>query len=341
VGLLERMESVQECGMIEGRRILITGGGGFIGSVLAEALAPSNEVILYDINFHDNAFSYTSLATHPNVRCIPGDILDLPRLSDACSGANIVVHLAAIVGVQQVHMNTLDTLEVNIQGTRTVLQSISPKATERFVYLSSSEVYGTHAYGAKEDDATSVGPATDPRWCYAASKVSSEHLVQGYHRERGLATVILRPFNVFGPKRIGDHTILRFIYQGLNHAPLTVHNDGSSIRSWCYVSDFVEGLLRALESDDAVGMTLNIGNALNTVTTYQLACDIIEVCDSKSGIVFVPFKHSDVHIRVPDISRAREILGYEPQVSLAQGLRVTKNWYQKHASRIAPMFLTR
>ena len=327
--------------MIQGRRILMTGGGGFIGTVLAETLATANTVILYDIEFENNAFSFASLATHPNVICIRGDLLDRERLREACADVDIVIHLAAVVGVQRVQMNTLDTLQVNLKGTETILEALPIKRIERFIYFSSSEVYGTHAYEVSEYAPTPIGSAQDPRWCYAVSKVASEHIVQAYCREYGLPTVILRPFNIFGPKRIGDHAILRFIYQALNNEPVTVHNDGSAIRSWCYISDFIDGALRVLDNDDAVGQCFNVGNALNTVTMYQLACDIIEACESRSGIVFLPFKQSDVHLRVPDISRAREILGFEPQVSLAEGLRVTKEWYQKHATRIAPTFMTR
>ncbi|MBM3214657.1 NAD-dependent epimerase/dehydratase family protein [Candidatus Poribacteria bacterium] len=327
--------------MIHGRRILMTGGGGFIGTVFAEALAATNQVILYDIEFQNNSFSYSSLGSNPNVHCVRGDLLDTEKLRNACADVDIVVHLAAVVGVQQVQMNTVDTLSVNLRGTQSVLDALPMKRIERFVYFSSSEVYGTHAYAASEGAPTPIGSCDDPRWCYAVSKVASEHVVAAYHREYGLPTVILRPFNIFGPKRLGDHAILRFIYQALNNAPLTVHNDGSAIRSWCYISDFVDGALRALENENAIGRCFNVGNALNTVTMYQLASDIIELCGSRSGVAFVPYKQSDVHLRVPDISHARDVLGYEPQVPLIDGLRTTRDWYQRHAARIAPLFLTR
>lgn len=327
--------------MIQGRRIVITGGGGFIGVALATRLADANDVVLCDLDFTRNAYAYSSLAGHPNVRCLETDILDADALKSACEGAQVVIHLAAVVGVQQVLMNTAKTLDVNIRGTGHALDAVEPKDIERFVYLSTSEVYGSHAYDAVESAATPVGPSEDPRWCYAASKVAGEHLVQAYHRERGLPTVILRPFNVFGPGRIGDHAILRLIYQALNAEPLTVHNEGAAIRAWCYIDDFVDGVLRALTRDDAVGETFNIGAPHNTVTMRQLAADIVSICESRSGVTFMPIKHSDVHLRVPNVTKARELLGYEPQVSLAKGLAVTAAWYRENAHRVAPSFMAR
>ncbi len=327
--------------MIQGRRIAITGGGGFIGVSLATRLADANEVVLCDLDFEHNAYAYSSLGDHPNVRCVQTDILDADELKQVCSGAQVVIHLAAVVGVQQVLMNTSKTLEVNIRGTQHALEAVEAKDVERFVYLSTSEVYGAHAYDAVETAETPVGPSDDPRWSYAASKVAGEHLVQSYHRERGLPTTILRPFNVFGPGRIGDHAILRFIYQALNGEPLTVHNEGAAIRAWCFVDDFVDGVLRALTNEEAVGETFNIGAPRNTVTMYQLACDIVETCASPSGIAFMPIKHSDVHLRAPNVTKARDLLGYEPQVSLADGLRVTAEWYRETAHLITPAFLAR
>ncbi len=327
--------------MIYGSRILITGGGGFFGTALAEALAPSNQIRLYDVDFDTNAFSYSDLSSDPNIECVRGDIVDDRRLEKLCSDVDIVIHLAAVVGVHQVLMDTRRTLEVNIQGTHRLLTALPTKRIERFVYLSSSEVYGTHAYRVTEDQDTQIGPAEDPRWCYATSKVASEHLVQATGRERGLPTVIIRPFNIFGPRRVGDHAILRFMFQALNQEPLTVHDDGSAIRAWCFVTDFVDGVLRMLSNKDAVGQTFNLGNPVNTVTLFQLASDIIDVCGSHAGVAFTPIKHSDVHLRVPDISRARTVLGFEPQVALHEALVAAREWYAAHAPRIAPTFLTR
>ncbi|MAF10027.1 epimerase [Candidatus Poribacteria bacterium] len=325
--------------MMQGRRIVITGGGGFIGVSLAKRLAETNEVVLCDLDFSSNAYAFSSLDGHRNVRCVETDILHGDALKRVCGGAQIVIHLAAVVGVQHVLMNTSRTLEVNIRGTQQILDAIEPKDVERFIYLSTSEVYGSHAYDAVETAPTSVGPSEDPRWCYAASKVAGEHLVQSAHRERGLPTVILRPFNVFGPGRVGDHAVLRFIFQALNAEPLTVHNEGAAIRAWCYIDDFVDGVLRSLTRDEAVGETFNIGAPRNTVTMYQLACDVVETCESRSGIAFTPIKHSDVHLRAPNVAKARELLGYEPQVSLTEGLRAAVEWYREAGHLIAPAFV--
>lgn len=325
--------------MIHGRRVLITGGGGFIGAALAETLHPSNEILLYDIRFDQNSAAYANLKDKPNIRFIQGDILDKRRLREACRDAHIVVHLASVVGVQTVIMNALRTLEVNVQGVQNILEILNPSTTERFVYISSSEIYGPDAYNAGESDNAVSGPPDDPRWSYAASKIVGEHMTQGHYQERGLPAVIVRPFNLFGPKRIGDHAVMRFIFQALNHDPITVHNDGSAIRSWCYIDDFIDGLLRAATAEEAVGQAFNIGNPANTVTMLQLARAVIQACNSSSRIEFVPFKHSDVHLRSPNISRARSVLGYEPKACLDEALLETARWYRQHAAQIAPRLL--
>jgi nucleoside-diphosphate-sugar epimerase len=326
--------------MIQGQRIVITGGGGFIGVALATRLADANDVVLCDLDFSRNAYAYSSLGDHPNVTCVRVDVLDADALKRAFTGAQVVIHLAGVVGVQQVLANTSKTLAVTIYGTQNALDAVQTLDIERFVYQSTSEVYGVDAYDAVETDPTPVGPSDDPRWSYAASRVAAEHIVQSYHRETGLPTVILRPFNVFGPGRVGDHAILRFIFQALNGDPLTVHNDGAALRAWCYIDDFVEGALLSLTQERAVGQTFNIGAPRNTVTMYQLACDIVKACESDSDITFQPIKHSDVHLRAPNVTKARDLLGYDPQVSLADALRATVEWYRENAERIAPSFMS-
>jgi nucleoside-diphosphate-sugar epimerase len=139
----------------------------------------------------------------------------------------------------------------------------------------------------------------------------------------------VRPFNIYGPGQVGEGAIHRFIVQALRGEDLTIHNDGSQIRAWCYIDDMVEGLLACLERSEAVGQSFNIGNPRSVVTIYNLARQIVRLCESASRIVFVPWESADVELRIPNIDKARRLLGYEPEVDLEEGLLRTIEWYRK------------
>ncbi|RPJ79541.1 MAG: NAD-dependent epimerase/dehydratase family protein [Alphaproteobacteria bacterium] len=316
--------------MIENRKILITGGCGFIGTSVAEKLVDSNEIILYDLNLKNNAFGFSKLVGHPNVTLVEGDILDSEKLRECMKDVNIVLHLAAIVGVQNVLHQSLKTLETNFQGTASVLNSLPDDGIERFVYLSTSEVFGSNAYCVSDNDNSNFGSTDEGRWCYAISKIASEHLVQAYNREKGLPTVIIRPFNIFGPKRVGDHAILRFIYWAIHDNQLIIHGNGEAIRSWCYIDDFCDAIISCLEKPEAIGHSFNIGNSRNTLTMYELAKRVIQLCNSRSTSIFKAIDYSDVQIRVPNTLGAYRILGYEPKVEIEEGILRTKAWYEEH-----------
>ena len=174
---------------------------------------------------------------------------------------------------------------------------------------------------------------TEARWSYSIAKLAGEHLVSAYHKELGMPTVIVRPFNVFGPLRIGEHAMLRFILCALEGAELEVHGDGSQIRSWCYIDDFCAGVLRTLDRGQAVGEDFNIGSARNTLTIYALAQKIIEMTGSRSGITFTHHGFSDIDVRVPRLDKAHTLLGYEPQYELDRALPLTIDWYRTHLKR--------
>jgi len=331
--------------MIKNKNIFITGGGGFIGTCLAERLVDSNQIILYDLNFHNNAYAFSKLVGHPNVTLVEGDIMDFEKLKSAvgavppCQPADIVIHLAAIVGVQNVIENSLKTLETNVQGTMLLLRAVSSLPLERFIFLSTSEVFGINAYQVSDSANSTFGPVDEARWSYAISKVTGEHFVQANHRKYGLPTVILRPFNIFGPKRIGDHAILRFIYWALYDKPLIVHANGEAIRSWCYIDDFCDALISCLEKPEAIGRAFNIGNSRNTLTMYELAKRVIQLCDSNSKVQFQPIDYSDVHIRVPNTLGAYKLLGYTPKIEIEEGILKSKVWYEEHFSKIDTSYL--
>ena len=186
--------------MIEDRRILITGGAGFIGTALAERLVDRNEVVLYDCRFDGMPFSYSVLVDHPNVELVQGDVRDHATLAPHVEKANVVVHLASIVGVRNVLARGRETIEVITLGTSNVLRAAEQStALERLLYLSTSEVFGPISFRAHESCHPTVGPVSEARWTYSIAKLVGEHMVHGYHVDAGLPTVIVRPFNVFGP----------------------------------------------------------------------------------------------------------------------------------------------
>lgn len=323
--------------LLQGRRVLITGGAGFIGAALAERLVGENELILFDRSFDGTSVSLSRAWGHPNVRLVEGDILDAPAVMAATEGVDVVVHLAAIVGVKNVLSHGKDTLETNFQGTSNVLRALEGRRDlHRVVYFSTSEVFGMNSFRAGEDTPASVGPVTEARWTYSIAKLAGEHLVHAYHRETGMPTVTVRPFNVFGPLRLGDHAMVRFILAALRGADLEVHGDGTQIRSWCFIDDFLDALLGTLTSPRAVGETFNIGNARNTVTIYELAQRVIRLLDSTSKIHFEAIDFSDIDVRVPRLRKAEELLGYRPRVELDEAILRTADWYRANLQYVDP-----
>jgi len=318
--------------MIRGKQLLLTGGAGFIGSRLAAVLVADNQLVVYDTG-RRNSLAGTDLISHPNLRFIKGDVLDAPALAAAAQGCHLIVHLAGIAGVDTVLAAPVETMQVNILGTYHALEVARRlPGLERFVDFSTSEVFGAFAYKVSESDATSLGAVGEARWTYAVSKLAAEHLAYSYHKVYGVPAVSLRPFNVYGPGQVGEGAIHRFIVQALKGEDITIHNDGSQIRAWCYVDDMVDAALSALTRPEAIGETFNIGDPRSVLTIYQLAREVVRLSASRSRITFVPWDNRDVELRIPDIEKARKLLGYEPRVDLEQGLLRTIEWYR---SRLA------
>jgi nucleoside-diphosphate-sugar epimerase len=313
------------------KRICITGGAGFIGSHLAQQLVERNHVVVYD-NLHRNALQFAHLDGHPHLTFIKGDVMDAEATHRAVTGCNIVIHCAAIAGVYSVDRNAVTTMEVNMLGTNNVVRAALAAGAERFVEFSTSEVYGPFIHKGREDDLTTIGPVGENRWVYAASKLASEHLSFAHYKEDGLPLTIVRPFNVYGPRQVGDGAIRGMTLQALQHAPITLYNDGTQIRAWCFVEDFVDGVLRCAERTEAVGQAFNLGNPQGTITNFELANMIIRLANSKSDIVFKPHPGPEVDLRVPSIEKAQALLGYQPKVSLETGISRTIPWYADHLS---------
>lgn len=314
--------------MIERKRIVITGGAGFIGSTLAQRLAEANQVVLFD-NLTRNTIQYTGAAAHENVSLTQGDVLDYNSVRAAMEGADIVVHAAAIAGIDTVIKSPIHTMEVNMIGTANVLRAASEaKVSQRVVEFSTSEVFGSMAYRVTEATQAVSGSAGEARWVYAVSKLAGEHLTHSYHRERGLPTVTLRPFNIYGPGQTGEGAIQIFIRKALKDEPISIHGDGTQIRAWCFVDDMVDALMLAVEHPNAVGESFNIGNARAVTTIFGLAETVCRVLNSKSEIIFKPPLSADIELRIPETQKAEQLLGYKAKVDLEEGIRRTAEWYK-------------
>jgi len=321
---------------LEGKRIFITGGAGFIGTTLARELVERNSVIAYD-NLHRDALTGTELPEHPNYELIRGDVLDADALRAAAHGVTHFVHCAAIAGVDTVLASPVRTMRVNVIGTYNALEAAvaTLDTLERFVEFSTSEVFGTHAFRVQEGQVSTIGSVGEARWTYAVSKLAGEHMAHAYHDEVGLPATTVHPFNVYGPGQIGGGAIRAFIETGLAGRDLTIHGDGSQIRAWTYVTDMVEGVLACLEHPDAPGQTFNIGNPRSAVTIYDLAQRIKRLSSAPGEIVFQPLHYADVELRIPNVEKARTVLGWEPRVELDEGLEKTIAWYRQRQPAVA------
>lgn len=314
---------------ISGKRILVTGGAGFIGSTLVGRLVGDNEITVYD-DFRRDALRDKPFAEHPRLRTIRADILDFRRLEQAAAGAQIVVHGAAIAGIDTVIKKPTETMRVNMIGTANALEAARKQPTlERFVDFSTSEVFGQSAFRAEENHDAKIGAVGEARWTYAVSKLAGEHLTRAYYSEWGMPTTTVRPFNIYGPAQVGEGAIKTFVARALRDQDLIIHGDGNQIRAWCYIDDLIDGLLLAMAHPAAIGESFNIGNARAVITVYGLAQTIVRVLESQSAIRFENKEYADVELRVPSVNKARDVLGFEAKVDLEDGLRRTGEHYRQ------------
>jgi UDP-glucose 4-epimerase len=289
-------------------------------------------VIAFD-NLHRDALSGSGLADRPRFSFVQGDVLDAEALTEVARGATHIVHAAAIAGVDTVLESPVRTMRVNLIGTYNALEAaVATKNTlERLIEFSTSEVFGQQAFNVAEGHVTAIGSVGEARWTYAVSKLAGEHMAHAYHDELGVPTVSVRPFNIYGPGQIGGGAIRAFIEAALEGRDLTIHGDGAQIRAWTYVDDMVEGLMLALEHPNAVGESFNIGNARSAVTIYDLATRVKRLTACPGEIVFQPLHYTDVELRIPNIDKARQLLGFEAHVDLDEGLERTIAWYRQRA----------
>jgi UDP-glucose 4-epimerase len=317
--------------MIRGKSIFVTGGAGFIANAVIRRLADDNRIVVYD-NFQRDTLTGSPVAAHPNLRIVRGDVLDYDLLLESMAGADYVVHAAAIAGIDTVLRSPTRTMRVNLIGTANALEAARVHGVrERFVDFSTSEVFGSMAFKPTEDSETVAGSAGEARWCYAVSKLAGEHMSLAYFREFGLPTVSVRPFNVYGPGQIGEGAVQVFIRRALANEDLHIYGDGNQIRAWCYVDDFVECLMLAMERPEAIGESFNIGNARAVITTYGLAQTVCRVLKSDSRILFRPPLTAEVELRIPSVAKAERVLGFKATVDLDDGIRRAADWFRQNA----------
>lgn len=316
--------------MIENKKIFITGGAGFIANTIIARLVEKNKIVVYD-NFHRDTLSSSSYAGHKNIEIVRGDVLDPDAMTKAMKGCDLVIHAAGIAGIDTVIKDPVKTMRVNMIGTANALEAAHVNGIkERFIDFSTSEIFGSYAFKSTEGDNTVSGSAGEARWTYAVSKLAGEHLAHSYYKVYNLPAVTVRPFNVYGPGQTGEGAIQIFIKKALKNEDISINGDGNQIRAWCYVDDFVDCIMLALENPAAIGQSFNIGNARAVTTILGLAEAVCRVLKSDSKIIFRDALSADVELRIPSVEKAKELLGFKAKVDLEEGVLKTADWFIKN-----------
>lgn len=309
-------------------KALITGGAGFIGSHLAEALLThGHRVTALDNLATGSAENVQHLREHPRFRLVVDSALNSELMKRLAGDADVIFHLAAAVGVRWIIDHPLLSIQTNIRATELVLEAAEASGS-RVVIASTSEVYGKNtAVPLREDSDSIIGSTHITRWLYANSKATDEFLALAYHRERGVPVVIVRFFNTVGPRQTGEYGMVvpRFVEAALRGEPLTVHGDGRQSRCFTDVRDAVRAVMQLAETPDAVGEVFNIGSSQET-TIEQLARTVLRLTGSEAGVRHVPYEtvyregFEDMRRRVPDCTKLRRTIGFAPDTPLEENL---------------------
>ena len=310
-------------------RALITGGAGFIGSHLADRLLDrGDKVVLLDDLSTGRLSNIEHLNGRSDAEFVLGSILNTDLVDKVVSRVDTIFHLAAAVGVNLIVEKPLESLITNIRGTETVVEK-AHKYNTRILVMSTSEIYGKNTSDSlSEDDDRILGSPLKSRWSYSEAKAIDEILAYTYWREKGLETVIIRLFNTVGPRQTGSYGMVvpRFVGQALRHQPLTIFGEGTQTRCFCHVSDVVGGLVALSEHPEAFGKVFNLGGA-EEISIGDLAERIIELAGSDSEVEYIPYDAAyeegfeDMVRRVPNVDRARQLVGFEPSVGLDDIIR--------------------
>ncbi|MFA6035646.1 MAG: NAD-dependent epimerase/dehydratase family protein [Candidatus Micrarchaeia archaeon] len=318
-------------------KYLITGGAGYIGSHLADALLAEqgNEVVVLDDLSTGTLDNLKQHAGSRNFKFIKGDACDHATAKSAAAGCNVILHEAAIVGVKHYVTNPLGVLHTNTKGTENMLEA-ARRNDAKLIFASTSEVYGrSTALPLSEEGERVLGATSIDRWCYSTSKAFDEHLCFGYGKKYGTRFSILRYFNSYGPRALNnDYAGVAGIFMRriLANQPPLVHGDGKQTRCFTYISDTVAGTLAAIGSKKADGEIINIGSDTET-SIIDLASLLLRISGRKLTPKFIPYSefygksYEDIRRRVPAIAKAKALLGWSPKVKLEKGLKLTYDWY--------------
>jgi len=326
-------------------KYLITGGAGFIGSHLTERLVNlKEEVYVLDDLSTGSLDNLGKVRQAPNLHFIQGSVTNEAVVRELVSGVDAVFHLAAAVGVRLIVERPVHTIITNIHGTETVLASAEKKG-KKVLITSTSEIYGKNDDVPFSEEADMVlGATTKSRWSYACSKAIDEFLALSYFRQSNLPVIIARLFNTVGPRQTGQYGMVlpRFVQQALTGKPITVYNDGSQTRSFSYVGDVVEALIRLVKKPEAVGEVFNIGSD-EEISIRELAQKVRELVNPEAEITFIPYAEAyergfeDMRRRVPDIRKIKEIIGYKPTRKIDEIILEVADYLRKRlGSRQAP-----
>ena len=312
--------------------VFITGGAGFIGQALVKRfLRRGWKVTIFD-SLMRNAMQYfkDSPAQH-GLQFIQGDVRDLAAVKSAIDGATLVFHLAAIAGVSKYFSIPAEVMEINVIGTYNVLEAAKGRTSLKALFdFSTSEIYGSNCFHAREDGDVKMESMFAKRWTYATSKIASEKFGMAYHWQYGLPFIGIRPFNVYGPGQIGEGVISYFLNNCIRGETIRITGDGSQCRTYCYIEDFADGIDVLLNNlGSAIGTSFNIGRSDEMMSVLTLAQLSRDISGKDISIEFIDHQGDDVLVRSPSVKKLNA-LGFKPKIDLREGLSRTYQWYLEH-----------
>lgn len=316
--------------LLHNKKILITGGLGFIGYALTERLVDENKIVVIDNLVRNHGFHNQIIKKHRNLKIHTLDVAE-QKIDEHIMETDFdyIIHAAAIAGIYTVGKKPTLTLRTNTLGTINMLDfALKQKNLLRFVDFSTSEVFGDRDEICTEESIAHIGPIGQDRWGYAASKLIGEYFSNAYFKEFGLKTTTIRPMNVYGDGQLGEGALGNFIMKALKNEDLIIHGSGDQIRSWCYIDDFVDGILLCMTKDKAIGETFNIGNDEQVLTINELAQKVLNTIKTQSKIISGTKLKEDIKIRKVSCAKARQLLDFNPNIDIDNGILKTADSYK-------------